>query len=278
MKETRHKRQAFGRRLHKERGALRLVCPVEIPSATRNRCGAVLLKEVTGNQQAQILPLKHRRLQELAEAGFNCPDSQFWLRGQLNTTELREFFKRYGRISLRNFTEENALAETPKLPVAYGRNDWGFIEEFCERNNALYHTLVNQFLPPDESLVAGNIILLDSKRYAVSCFEGSGTPRDVDDKISELKVYQRNFVDSPPTWVPRTLEELVAQLRKFHPNFRPMTVEFSIYPYAVGMRARPDILWEWRGGSAHDLYTVVCRLLENTAHDLTLALTAPSTA
>lgn len=275
MKHNRHQRQAFGRVQHKQRKSIKLICPVEIPLSQKNLCGSLLSKIKKSETNIQLLPLKHLRLQELADSGFNCPDFRFWLRGTLNIAELREFLKIHKKISLRNFTEENVLAETPKLPVAYGKNDWNFIEEFCGRNNTQYHTLVNQFLPPDESLLAGNIILLDDTRYAVSCFEGPGTPRDVDDKVSELKVCQRKFNEPPPKWVPETLKNLVSKLKTFRPDFRPMTIEFSIYPYAVGMLSRPEILWEWRGGSAHDLYTVISRLLENAdSHELTLALLA----
>ena len=263
MRRTRHERQAFGRRL---RGLgtnlFNLFRAADSPSPLRNWLGQMLLKNAAATSE-QLLPLKHVRLQELADAGFNCADFRFWPKNKLDVAELREFWQKQGRISLRNFREETALEQTPKLPVAYDRSDWSAILDFCRRYNREYHTLVNEALPLKDSLYAGNIILLDEEHYVVSYFEGYGTPRDVDDKEHpELKVYVRKFGVAVPSWAPELFAELAAKLQSFRTCFRPMTVEFSAYPYPVGICRRQEVFWEWRGGAAHDLSAVVARLLE----------------
>ena len=273
---SRNNRRGVGRILYRERNLIKRVCPVEIPSSMRRHVGLTAARNSSEPSPVQLLPLKHLRLQELADAGFNCPDFAFWLRGELDIRELREKFDQYGKISLRTFKEEDVLQETPKLEVLYGQDDWKVVKSFCERWNPEYHTLVNRSLPLGDSLLTGNIILLDNDRYALSCFEGSGTPRDVDENISILKIHRGKFSEASPDLVPvAPLYELIMRLREFHPDFRPMTVEFSIYPYSVGTLHHPEILWEWRGGSTHDFDTVVAALLKNGgAYDLTLSLSA----
>ncbi len=273
MKRTRHQRKAFGRLFQKLGSVTDIIRAADAPSFFRSWLGHILLKNISQKPQMQILPLKHTRLEQLAEAGFNCPDFCYWLRGELNPLELKDFLEKYGRISLRNVTEERLLEQTPKLPVEYDQNDWDFISDFCSKYNRQYHTLVNEALPLKDSLIAGNIILLDPERYVVSYFEGYGTPRDVDDKgSSELKVYLRPFNTPVPEWAPKKLEELVAQLQTSHLNFSPITpktFEFSIYPYPVGLQQRPEVFWEWRSGSTHDLYTIIARMLERAdSHEL----------
>ena len=125
--------------------------------------------------------------------------------------------------------------------------------------------------------MTGNIILLDAERYVVSYFEGYGTPRDVDDK-PKLKVYLRSANELAPEWTPKKLEEIVLELQSSHLSYSqimPKTFEFSIYPYPVGILQRPEIFWEWRSGSAHDLYTIVARMLERVdSHELILRLSS----
>lgn len=276
MRTTRHQRQAFGRLLRKLGSAAMIIRAADAPSSLRSRLGRVLLRKIPEEPQRQMLPLKHVRLQQLYEAGLNCPPFRFWLRGELNPEELQEFLRMHGRISLRNFTEERILDPTPELPVAYDRSDWNFILDFCRRYNRQYHTLVNEALPLSDSLLAGNVIVLDAERYMVAYFEGYGTPRDVSAKVSsELKVYLRPFDAPAPQGVPQQIEEIVAKVRAFRPDFRPITFEFSIYPRPVGLRGTPEIFWEWRSGSAHDLYAVISRLMERVdAHELTFQLSA----
>lgn len=273
MTQTRHQRKAFGRLFRKLGGATKIISAVDAPSSFRSWLANILLRDISTEPPAQILPLKHVRLQQLADARINTPSFRYWLRGELNPAELKAFLRSHGRISLRNVREERLLEETPKLPVEYDKSDWDFIIDFCSKHNRQYHTLVNEALPLSDSLMAGNIILLGSGKYIVSYFEGYGTPRDVDDKSSaELKVYLRPFDTEGPIWAPRIFEGLVAQLQATHLNFSPIepkTFEFSIYKYDVGLLQRPEIFWEWRSGSAHDLYTVVARMLERVdSHEM----------
>lgn len=280
MRRTRHQRKAFGRLFQKLGGLTDIVSAADAPAFFRSWLAGLLLKKNPGKPQMQVLPLKHVRLRQLAEAGFNCPDFRYWLRGELNIPELKSFWEKHGRLSLRNVREEVLLEQTPKLPVAYDKEDWGFIADFCEHHNRQYHTLVNEALPLRDSLVAGNIILLDAERYVVSYFEGYGTPRDVDEKpSSELRVYLRPFDARVPEWAPHGLEELVARLQASHPSFSPVipkTFEFSIYPYPVGLLRRPEVFWEWRSGSSHDLYTIITKMLERAdSHELIFRLPSP---
>lgn len=271
---SRNQRRAYGRWLRKKFGlTLKLMRSADSPSVVGSWLAKIAGKETFLGTKALLLPPKHIRLQELADAGFNCPESRFWLRGRLDIQELAEFFDKHHRISLRNFTEETVGEETPKLPVAYDQSDWGSIVEFCRRHNRAYHTLVNRALPLGDSALAGNIIL-DAKRYFVCYFEGYGTPRDVDDKVSELRVYMRQFGSKGPQWIPE-LDILAEDLGAFHPELRPLTVEFSLYPYPVGIQNTSVIFWEWRSGSYYDLSTILMNLLEHAdSHDL--KMTFPS--
>ncbi len=273
MVRTRHQRKTLARLIEKF-GINNIFRAIDGPSGFRKRLVEVLMKDPYSKPQKQILPLKHIRLQELLDAGINCPPFLYWLRGEIKIGELKDFWKKHGRISLRTVTEEINLQPTPKLPVAYDKSDWGFITGFCIEHNIKYHTLVNAALPLEDSLLAGNIILLDPDHYIVSYFEGYGTPRDVDDKdFSELKVYLRSFGNLVPAWAPPQIDEIIGKLKEFKPDFRPITFEFSIYPYPVGVLKRHEVFWEWRSGCAHDLYTIVTRMLERVdSHELTLRI------
>lgn len=277
MGRTRHQRKAF-ERLCRKLGLSNIIKAVDAPAPFRSWLANIILRYVPRESPAMILPLKHIRLQQLADESFNVPVFHYWLRGELKNriSELEDFWKKHGRISLRNVTEEKILDQTPKLPVKYDQSDWDSISDFCLRHNEQYHTLVNEALPLRDSLMAGNIILLDSERYVVSYFEGYGTPRDVDDKpSSELKIYLCSSRDQAPGWAPRQLEELVPRLQMFRTDFRPITFEFSRYPYPVGLLQGQEVFWEWRSGSAHDLYTVVARMLERAdSHELIFQLPA----
>ncbi len=274
MARTRNQRRGFGRYIRTHfPGATRFIRAADGHTVLGTWISRMLLAPNEKLVAPQMLPLKHVRLQELADAGFNCPDFRFWLRNQLRLPELEAFYKKQGSISLRTVTEENPLEETPKLPVAYDVSDWGSIAHFCGRYNRQYHTLVNEALPLRDSIYAGNIVLLDSRRYLISYFEGYGTPRDVDDKTSELNVFLRAFGVEAPNWIPESIRMLGERFEGFRPDFRPMTIEFSLYPYPVGILRQSEIFWEWRGGSTHDLYTVVASLLERgDSHELRVAL------
>lgn len=259
MGKSRCDRSALGRRLRQLRGStIHTVGAGDNPEAV-NLLGGPLIRRTSVKRpselETQVLPLKNVRLKQLVDARFNCPDFLSFLRGELNVVEnvakLKEFWKKHGRITLRNFKEERLLDPTPKLPVAYDKSEWTFILAYCKTNNQQYHTLVNEALPLSDSRIAGNILLCDEENHAVSYFEGHGTPRYIDEgRAVELKGYRQRFGGKTPQWVPQEIEELVAQLREFRPDFRPMIVEFSIYPYAVGTCKRREILWEWRSGYA----------------------------
>lgn len=220
MKRTGSQREAIARIL-KKLGIINITKAADGPSPLGHLIGNLFRKRNIVVPKIQLLPLKNIRIQQLVDAGFNCPAFQSWPRGGLKLEELRSFWKKYSRVSLRNYREENILEETPKLPVVYDQDDWNFIADFCRRYNEEYHTLVNEALPLKDSLTAGNIVLLDAERYAVVYFEGYGTPRDVDtdEKSSKLKMYLRRFGVKPPEWVPEGVQKPIGQLQKFLPDF-----------------------------------------------------------
>lgn len=265
MTRTRNQRRAFGR-IVRNLGAGRIMRAIDGAPRLGSWLTSLLQKAPTENSQRQFLPLKHIRLQQLVDRGFNYVDFRFWLRGELNILELKKFFDVHGSISLRTFTEERVDQETPKLPVAYDMHDWDSILEFCMCHNRQYHTLVNQSLPLQHSRMAGNIVI-DGDWVTLNAFEGYGTPRDVDERVSRLKIHQGMFGEAMAEWVPRELVELTAQLRDFQP-IRPVTFEYSFYPYPVGVLRTPIVLWEWRGGSAYDLRTIIARLLAGSRHQV----------
>src|SRR6266404_5310498 len=158
MERTRNQRRGFGRIL---RGLGDLVNPlrsVDNPSRIRTLLGEIPSRKVDVVPEKQLLPLKHLRLRQLADAGFNTPDFEFWLRGQLLVPKLLEFHKKYverNGISLRTFTEETILQETPKLPVKYCQRDWNIVLDFCGQHNQIHHTLVNESFPLEQSLITG---------------------------------------------------------------------------------------------------------------------------
>lgn len=261
MTRTRNQRRAFGRIIQRL-GVGHIMCAIDGAPRVGSWLGRIMQRIPDEAPQRQLLPLKHIRLRELANQGFNYVDFRFWLRNTLNISELKEFFETHGSISLRTFTEERLDQETPKLPVAYSMRDWDSILEFCVRNNHQYHTLVNQSLPLEHSLLAGRIVI-DGKWVSLDAFEGYGTPRDADERISRLKVHQGTFGDPMSDWVPQELAEVAVRLRDFQPIL-PVTFEYSLYPYPIGVRKTPIVLWEWRGGSAYDLRAMISRLLLKT--------------
>ncbi|MEY4722737.1 MAG: hypothetical protein RLZZ324_250 [Candidatus Parcubacteria bacterium] len=276
MTRTRNQRRAFGRFIMKHfPEGWRLTRFADGHAVIGNWLSRAFVGTPPVAPQPQHLPLKHTRLADLEHAGFNVADHRAWLRGELDEPALEAFLRQHGSISLRNFREETPGEPTPKLPVEYEQTDWHHVREFCREYNRQYHTLVNQALPLGESLYAGNVILMDDARYVVSYFQGYGTPRDVDATPNgKLNVFMRSFGDAPPH-VPEGLRDIGERFKTFLPQHRPMTIEFSIYPHAVGRLRRPEIFWEWRGGSTQDLHTVIARLLDRvSAYDVALHVPA----
>lgn len=194
-------------------------------------------------------PLKHMRLQQLEEAGFNTADFIFFPPNRADLGRVRKFFKKHGRISIRHYGEdENRFF---KCPVLYNQEDWSVIWQFINQNNKRFWTLCNQAIRLEDSQFAGNILLLDEKgrNFTVEYFEGPGTPRDMEHKSpSQLKCFRREFGKPFLGSIHQELISVAAQFRNFLPEQRPIVLEFSIYPYPIGKLQRHDIFWEWRLG------------------------------
>jgi len=261
MDQSRHQRRAFARVRERFGDLIRLVRAADRPQVIQNILARVFTAKPGAVPQRIALPLKHLRLQELVDRGFNTPEFMVCLKGELDIFLVYQFLCKHGKISLRTFREEHFSDPTPKLPVEYDRDEWSVIRNFCEQQNRDHHLLINQALPLSRSLYAGNIILPDADSYVVSFFEGYGTPRDVDDQVSRLKVHKRRFTDPPPQ-IPNDIIALALELQGFRPKLRPLTVEFSVYPDPVGLCKRRAVVWEWRGGAEQDLATALPRLIE----------------
>lgn len=218
----------------------------------------------------QRFPLKHERLAQLARAGFNVADYRAWPCGQLNTEELRDFFGEYKTLSLRNFIAETGRPDdpSPRLPFLKEQGDWEAILKFCGETNVFYHTLVNEAIPADDALYAGNVVLLDPDRYVISYAVG-GTPRDVDEKLEswspDVRMFMRTRGAKPSDNVPAELHAVGEMALSFLPALRPITMEFNVYPYSVGMLSQNEVFWEYRGGTTHDLFCMVERMLESAS-------------
>ena len=195
-------------------------------------------------------PLKHVRLEQLYDAGFNVADFICFPPRTLKNRvdELRAFLAKHGRISCRHFHEDEK--KHFKCPVKYDQTDLNTILTFCLEHNEIYYTLCNEAINLQESVCAGNILTLDDKNYFVEYFHGPGTPRDIESKgADELKVYTRSF--GSPSQGPPPLEivrKMAYQASKFKPVPRPYILEFSLYPYPIGRNQTEIVIWEWRLG------------------------------
>lgn len=80
-------------------------------------------------------PLKHIRLQQLVEAGFNVADFLCFPPRTLagREKELEAFLQKHGRISCRHFHDNEK--QYFKCPVLYDQTDFKKIVEFCLRHN-----------------------------------------------------------------------------------------------------------------------------------------------
>lgn len=206
-------------------------------------------------------PLKHARLEQLHQAGFNVADFICFpprtLRG--HEDELKAFLTKHGTISCRHFHENEKVHF--KCPVKYEQTDFETILAFCLANNegnneakTPFYTLCNEAINLKESICAGNILVLNEQAYWIEYFYGPGTPRDIESKgPDELKTYgktvgQPTEGDKPPDDVLR----MALNARKFQAlDNKAYILEFSLYPYPIGRNQTNIICWEWRWGWLH---------------------------
>lgn len=206
-------------------------------------------------------PLKHTRLQQLSEAGFNIADFICFppntLRGQ--ETKLKAFLQKHGTISCRHFHQQEKIHF--KCPVKYEQTDFQTILDFCLANNygnnqekTPFYTLCNEAINLKDSICVGNILVLNERAYFVEYFYGPGTPRDIESKgPDELKTYgktigEREEGDKPPDDIIR----MALNARKFRAlDNKAYIIEFSLYPYPIGRDQTNIICWEWRWGWLH---------------------------
>lgn len=273
MARSSHKRKGFQRWTDKTLPALRgFIKSMDYANSLRGRLASILSRPQIISS-AGILPLKDIRLRQLVDAGFNYADFRSWCRGQLNVNELEEFFNLHERrLSLRLFTEEKLGDPSPRLPFEPGVGDWSKVKSFCLEHNWNYHILVNETIPRD-SIYSGSLILQDRTNYIVSCIEGFGTPRDVDEPNAKLRVFMKHFGQSIPERMPTFIAEMASRFENFLPQYRPMTIEFSYHRELVGHLQQPLVFWEWRDGSLHDLNKVIAYCLNQAqSHEIVIEL------
>lgn len=200
-----------------------------------------------------IYPLKHERLNQLLQSGINVAPFICFAPGKLDEITLRNFFEKYGKISCRHFYAD----ESKKFacPVLYEQTDWWKIIEFVREHNKTYYTLCNEAIALQDSTYAGNIIFhIGDRSYTVEYFEGYGTPRDIEKKNqNQIRIFQKVFGEPAPNDAPQALKELVARLGSFKKltEIRPLVMEFSLYPYPIGINKVNYVCWEWRRGWLH---------------------------
>jgi len=201
----------------------------------------------------EIYPIKHKRLQQLHEAGFNIADFICFPPRTLagRTEELRAFLVKHGKISCRHFHEDEKRHF--KCPVLYDQTDIDAVLAFCLEHNQIYYTLCNEAICLKDSVCAGNVLILDERNYFIEYFFGQGTPRDIETKnADELKVYTRAFGVPPSGDEPlEIIKRLAFEASKFHPIRGPYIIEFSVYPYPIGINQTTVVVWEWRLGWLH---------------------------
>ncbi len=199
-------------------------------------------------------PLKHIRLQQLHDAGFNIVDFICFPPKTLagREQELKDFLEAHKRISCRHFHDnEKKYFKCPFLP---DQTDWETILGFCLENNKQFYTLCNEAIDPKESICAGNILVFNEETCFVEYFYGPGTPRDIESKgPDELKRYSKaGGEEAEGEKPPKEVLNLVLQARQFKAlENKPYIVEFSVYPYPIGRKQTKVIVWEWRWGWLH---------------------------
>lgn len=191
-------------------------------------------------------PLKHIRLQQLEEAGLNIADYVCFPRGQLDTSQLKEFCEKHIKVSCRHFHENEDRHF--KGPFEMGVETEKAVQ-FCITHNSEWWTLCNEFLPKETTGFSGNILLIDDRNYTVEYFEGCDSPRMIESKSAkELKMFSREFGKPLPKDAPIELVETAVNCGRFLRYIRPIILEFNIYPYPVGRHKLHSIFWEWRIG------------------------------
>lgn len=192
-----------------------------------------------------LYPLKHIRLQQIYEAGFNVADFICFPPEKLDEIKLRQFFTKHGKISCRHFHPEEFRQF--KCPFLRDVTDVEKAVEFCREHNRNYFSLCNENLVTDDSLFAGNIWLQDDRNYLIEYFEGKGTPRDLESMKSEdIKRFSREIGQPMDASAPEALKKIAFNLQRLIPHIRPIILEFSIYPYPIGRRQTFEVCWEWR--------------------------------
>jgi hypothetical protein len=190
-------------------------------------------------------PLKHVRLQQIYEAGFNVADFICFPPNEFNEDLLRSFFAKHGKVSCRHFHSDEK--RNFACPFLRDVTDVEKAVNFCKEHNRTYFSLINENLVTADSIYAGNVWLKDDRNYLIEYFEGPGTPRDLENMDADrIKHFKREIGEPMDQSAPEALKRLAYNFQKLVPHIRPVMLEFSVYPYAVGRRRSNEVCWEWR--------------------------------
>jgi len=205
-------------------------------------------------------PLKHARLKQLYDAGFNIADFVCFAPGKLDPVRLKKFFDKYKDkhgVSLRHFHQDEKRYW--KCPVLFEVKDWKTALRFCQEHNKLFYSLINEGMPRTEALYAGNFLLIDDSIFVIEWGKG-GSPRDLEDKTPNTITGRMR--EPLPANTPLEFRPLPYLFSNFLPENRPIIIEFNIYPYAVGLRKNNLVVWEWRRGFNHETWEIAEELIQ----------------
>jgi len=212
-------------------------------------------------------PLKHIRLKQLLEKNLNIVDFIHFDPNAFDIASALAFFSRYKIVSVRHFHSDES--KFFKCPVKYEIKDFKVLEKFVRKHNKKFHTLINQTLQLKDSVFCGNILWYAPTHFVVLHGSGPITPRDITDVVDEKFLFEYFYGTGTPRdlekknrdeilieegsifrFRPREsrLNKIVDQTYGFLSYFRPLIIEFSWYPYPVGILQDNVVYWEWRRG------------------------------
>lgn len=197
--------------------------------------------------------LKHERLLQLKNAGLNTVDFLWYPPGMINLKEISDFFKKHGRISFRQYTNDQKVGNLPEI---FDVHDLYELLNFIQINRrADSYMIVNQGVDMDEETIRGCFRWFDFYAFGIEYFIGPGNPRKIEKKTSlELvQIYgdtEYGFdLGKCNNWDGKysgLLKELVQITRSFLTRIRPLIIEFEWHASPIGWKPDYWLFWEWR--------------------------------
>lgn len=200
---------------------------------------------------AQRSPLKHKRLLQLKGAGLNTVDFLCYPPGQLNIKEIKELFRKHGRISFRQFVADSRIGN---MREKFDMTDLGEFFAFVKANRSPYgYALINQGVDLEANTIRGCLWWLDLYKFRIECFVGPGSPRWIEKKGKETLIEIPGDADEgfghTQNWngdYSGLFKELIIQTRGFLTDIRPLIIEFEWHTTPLGWKPSHWLFWEWR--------------------------------